>query len=425
MLSACQSLPFIKGKVDASQLINQEFTLVGNQSVIGQIAEVTIETGDSLPLIARYFGLGFDEITLANPKVDPWIPDSGQTIKLPLQFILPTTEHQGLVLNLAAKRLFYFPTENVNTVITFPIGIGRDGWLTPTGTTTIVAKKAHPDWVVPDSIRLEHARKGDPLPKVVAAGPNNPLGDYAMRLAIPGYLIHGTNKPYGVGMAISHGCVRLYPENIANLFKLIPTGTKVKIVNQPFLIGWKNQDLYIQVYTATHLSKQQNRKLLTRFKTKLKRIENKSNRKIDWHRVEKAIRLNNALPVAVFGDTMERPLATRLNHPADLSRAIKPAALVNESWRIKVAEFTDESLARRLAVMLNHQGPAIPSHVLANDKGFMIVSGPFDTIKDAQASLARLRIDFSLSPELIEPGKKISDRQDYKSFLSELLFSWL
>jgi len=219
LLNACQSLPVSYNTSDPATVNKHKFSLTEKQSVLGEAGEVAIEEGDSLPLIARYFGLGFDEITLANPGIDPWLPEQGHYVNLPLRFILPKTSRKGVVLNLAAKRLFYFPADKDNTVITYPIGIGRKGWKTPTGKTTIVAKRAHPRWVVPASILREHAKKGDPLPRVVPAGPNNPLGDYALRLGIPGYLIHGTNKPYGVGMAISHGCVRLYPENIAQLFK--------------------------------------------------------------------------------------------------------------------------------------------------------------------------------------------------------------
>ena len=182
LLNACQSLPIPYKAIDLDpEIVNKhEFSLTEKQSVLGELGEVEIEEGDSLPLIARYFGLGFDEITLANPGVDTWLPEQGHTVNLPLRFILPKASQKGIVLNLAAKRLFYFPADKDNTVITYPIGIGRKGWKTPTGRTSIVAKKAHPRWVVPQSILLEHKKKGDPLPRVVPAGPYNPLGDYAL-----------------------------------------------------------------------------------------------------------------------------------------------------------------------------------------------------------------------------------------------------
>jgi L,D-transpeptidase ErfK/SrfK len=341
-----------------------------------------------------------------------------------LRFILPKTTRKGIVLNLAAKRLFYFPADKDNTVITYPIGIGRKGWKTPTGKTTIVAKKDHPRWVVPASIRREHAKKGDPLPRVVPAGPNNPLGDYALRLGIPGYLIHGTNKPYGVGMAISHGCVRLYPENIAQLFKQTKTGMQVRIVNQPFLIGWEKEDLSVQIYPESHRSKKQIRRQLSAFKKKLRRIERKSKRQINWSKVDAAIDRSDGIAVAIFADDNEHKSVERFFHPLELNQQIKPAALTDESWRIKVEKFTELHSASRLAVMLNHQGPPIPAHVLATHGGFIVVAGPFHSDKEAQTSHNRLWIDFELRTEIIQPGKKIPELQKTPHFFSSILSVW-
>jgi len=425
LLSACQSIPsyvpLSQHKTDSSAGIKHEFLLVKDQSVFGQLGEIEVESDDSLPLIARYFGLGFDEITNANPQIDPWLPDSSSTVKLPSRFILPSAQRKGLVLNLASKRLFYFPKNKANKVVTFPIGIGRTGWLTPKGKTRIVAKKAHPNWVVPKSILKEHSEKGDPLPKVVKAGPNNPLGDYAIRLGIPGYLIHGTNKPYGVGMAVSHGCVRLYPEHIELLFNQVSTGTKVQLIHQPFLIGWDNQELYIQVYPRSQINKKQNKKLLKTFRKKLKAIAGKSKRLIAWNKVETAITQANGITVAIFKDHLNNEAVTQYKHPKDLNLQIKPPALINKSWRIKVAEFSEENSAQRLAVMLNHQGPPIPSHALSTDLGYIVVAGPFNTLKKAKSAIARLRIDFELDSKLIERGKNIAKIQNKQSILSDLM----
>ena len=424
MLNACQSLPVSYIANDPETVNKHAFSLTKKQSVLGKAGEVEIEEGDSLPLVARYFGLGFDEITLANPGVDPWLPEQGHTVNIPLRFILPKASRKGIILNLAAKRLFYFPADKGNTVITYPIGIGRKGWKTPTGKTRIIAKKAHPQWVVPKSIRLEHAKKGDPLPRVVPAGPNNPLGDYALRLGIPGYLIHGTNKPYGVGMAISHGCVRLYPENIAQLFKQAKTGMQVRIVNQPFLIGWEKERLSIQIYPPTHNSKKQIRKQLAAFKKKLKKIERNSKRQINWPKVEAAIDRSDGIPVTIFADDIEQESVARFSHPPELNRQIKPAALTDESWRIKIETFAESHSASRLAVMLNHQGPPIPAHALPDDEGFIVVAGPFHSAKEAQSSVDRLRIDFGLQPELIQPGKHIPALPKTPSFFSSILSLW-
>jgi len=419
MLSACQSIPSFLANNNATEnkLINYKYRLSGKQTVIGQINTVNIESDDSLPLFARHFNLGFDEITLANPNIDPWVPESNSPITLPTQFILPDSSKKGLVLNLAAKRLFYFPENNTAELMTFPIGIGRKGWLTPIGTTKIIAKKEHPQWVVPQSILIEHAKKGDPLPKVVAAGPNNPLGDYAIRLGIPGYLIHSTNKPYGVGMAVSHGCIRLYPENMEILFNQAKTNMPVKILNQPFLIGWNKQQLFIQVYPTSNRSLIRYKKQLVQFKRKLRAIERQSKRTIAWNKVTTAISKKNGIAVSIFKDTVaNQPFS--LKQPTNLNDAISPLPLNKKSWRIKVAEFATEKLALRFAAMLNHQGPQIPAHVLTGEKDYLVIAGPFNSEQQAKRSYARLRIDFSIKPELIMPGEEIAGLSKMSQFFS-------
>jgi L,D-transpeptidase ErfK/SrfK len=219
--------------------------------IVGAVQITTARHEDTLSDLARRYDLGYEEIVAANPGMDPWLPGEGARVVLPTQFVLPEAPRAGLVLNLAAMRLFYFPRPSVNeapVVITHPIGIGREGWETPQGVSRITQKIVQPTWTVPASVRREHAEKGDPLPPVVPPGPDNPLGDFAMRLSFPGYLIHGTNQPYGVGIRVSHGCVRLYPEDIARLFPEVPKGTRVTIVNQPYLAGWRNGQLYLEAH---------------------------------------------------------------------------------------------------------------------------------------------------------------------------------
>jgi L,D-transpeptidase ErfK/SrfK len=128
------------------------------------------------------------------------------------------------------------------------VGIGREGWETPAGVATVISKAREPTWYPPASVRAEHAEMGDPLPAVVPPGPDNPLGDYVLGLSLPGYLIHGTNKPPGVGMRVSHGCVRLYPEDIEALYGQVPIGTPVRIIDQPALAGWRDGELYLEVH---------------------------------------------------------------------------------------------------------------------------------------------------------------------------------
>jgi L,D-transpeptidase ErfK/SrfK len=219
------------------------------QAVIGEPQIVFTSADDTFSVIAREYGLGYDELVAANPGVDPWLPGENTPVLLPTQYVLPEGPRHGVVLNLASKRLFYFPAvgdgEPVQ-VMTYPIGIGRVGWETPVGEAKVVAKATDPTWYVPWSVRQEHAAAGDPLPSTVPPGPDNPLGRHVLQLNMPGYLIHGTNKPYGVGMRVSHGCVRLYPENIELLYSLVGVGESVRIINEPYLAGRLNGELYLE-----------------------------------------------------------------------------------------------------------------------------------------------------------------------------------
>jgi L,D-transpeptidase ErfK/SrfK len=221
--------------------------------VVGTVQVTTTGPDDTLPDIARRFNVGYEEIVRANPGVDPWLPGAGRDVIVPTRFVLPDAPREGVVINVAAMRLYYFPKRakgEPQTVITHPIGIGKVGWQTPEGVTKIVARVKDPIWVPPVSVRKEHLENGDVLPPKVPAGPDNPLGAYMFRLGWPSYLVHGTNKPYGVGMRSSHGCVRLYPEDIAILYDLIPLGTPLRVVNQPYLLGWQGDTLYVQAYGA-------------------------------------------------------------------------------------------------------------------------------------------------------------------------------
>ncbi len=222
-----------------------------NDKVLGQLQVTRVQGEDTLSDIARRFNLGYEEIVRANPGVDPWLPGEGREIVLPTQYILPNAPQEGLVINLAQLRMFYFPKVEEgepHRVITHPIGIGKVGWSTPEGTTKVTAKAKNPTWFPPASVRKEHAAAGDPLPSKVPPGPDNPLGAHMLKLGWPSYLIHGTNKPYGVGLRSSHGCVRFYPEDIAELYDQVPVGTKVTVVNQPFLFAWQGEALYVQAF---------------------------------------------------------------------------------------------------------------------------------------------------------------------------------
>ena len=222
------------------------------QSVIGEPQLMFSSADNTFSDIAREYGLGYDELVAANPDIDPWLPGENTPIVLPTQYVLPDVPYEGIVLNIASKRLFYFPQAaegEAPYVMTFPIGIGRVGWETPLGDAEVISKARDPQWYVPSSVRREHEEAGDPLPAIVPPGPDNPLGKFVLKLDMPGYLIHGTNQPYGVGMRVSHGCVRLYPENIELLYSLVENGETVKIINEPYLAGWRDGELYFESHT--------------------------------------------------------------------------------------------------------------------------------------------------------------------------------
>jgi L,D-transpeptidase ErfK/SrfK len=225
----------------------------GAPPVYGADQYVKAAYEDTLLDIARRYSVGYEEIRRANPSLDLWIPGAGADVLVPGRRILPPGPHEGIVVNLPEHRLYYYPRPKRHEkpqVITFPVSVGKMDWRTPIGETQIISKLKDPTWHPPPSVLKEHAEHGDPLPNVVPAGPDNPLGEYAMRLAIhPGdYLIHGTNNPQAVGMAVTHGCIRLYPEDIEALFKIVPVGTKVWLINEPVKVAYVDGELLLEAH---------------------------------------------------------------------------------------------------------------------------------------------------------------------------------
>lgn len=222
--------------------------------IIGQIRTTQASREETLLDIARQYDIGQIEILLANPNVDRWLPQDGAKVILPSRYIIPHVERKGLVLNLPEMRIYYFPELSKGekpVVITHPVGIGRMDWVTPLGISKIVEKKKDPTWIPPKSLQMDRIANGEqPYPSIVPPGPTNPLGRHAMRLSIGGgsYLIHGTIKPFGVGMRVSSGCVRMYPEDIEALFDKIPIGTQVHVINQPIKLGWLLDSLFIELH---------------------------------------------------------------------------------------------------------------------------------------------------------------------------------
>jgi L,D-transpeptidase ErfK/SrfK len=238
--------------VDAARAGAAEYVLPTNgDTVIGTVTTTVAEHEDTLLDIGRRFGVGYEEIIAANPGVDPWLPGAGTEILIPSRFILPDAPREGIVVNLPEHRLYYYPPAKPGeprVVRTYPISTGKMDWKTPLGVTRVAAKQERPNWYPPQSVRLEHEAKGDPLPPFIPPGPDNPLGEFALRLGIPGgsYLIHGTNRPAGVGMQVTHGCIRMYPEDIAEFFQMIPVNTRVNLIDQTTKVGWYRGTLYIE-----------------------------------------------------------------------------------------------------------------------------------------------------------------------------------
>ncbi|WP_104202567.1 L,D-transpeptidase family protein [Billgrantia saliphila] len=221
--------------------------------VVGERYTVEASEEQTLLDIAREHNVGYEEIRRANPEVSVWMPGEGTEVVIPGRFILPPVERKGIVINVAELRLYYYPeVEEGETprVETYPIGIGREGFDTPLGKTKTTMLLKDPAWYPPSSVRQEAAERGEEAPAVVPPGPDNPLGSHAIMLDIPGYLIHGTNKPDGIGMRASRGCIRMFPEDIESIFERVPVGMQVNLINQPIKAGWDGDMPYVQVYEA-------------------------------------------------------------------------------------------------------------------------------------------------------------------------------
>ncbi len=225
----------------------------GDNPVFGEDQTVVTVYEDTLYDLARKYSLGSEELIRVNPGVDPWIPGAGKTIIIPGRHILPPGPREGIVVNLPEHRLYYYPKpkrDGSREVFTYPVSIGKMDWRTPLGLTHVIQKIKDPVWYPPESVRKEHAAAGDPLPMSVPAGPDNPLGSYALRLAAGNgsYLIHGTNNPIAVGLAVTHGCIRMYPDDVQALFPLIPVGTPVRLINEPLKVAWVDGELLLEAH---------------------------------------------------------------------------------------------------------------------------------------------------------------------------------
>ena len=286
----------------SESILAQTFHYNINEDVVGNISIHTIQDGDNFLALAQRFRVGFNELVDANPDVDPWIPVQDAQIIIPTQYVLPNTERKGVVINLAELRLYQFHQSNgeVASVSTYPISVGKGGqWETPLTQTRITSKIANPNWYPPASIRKEHEERNDPLPEVVPPGPDNPLGDYKIGLALSSYLIHGTNVPEGIGMRVTHGCIRLHPTGIEKLFNSVQVNTPVTIINQPYKVGWRDNKLYVESHSEIEEQEQAASRNLTEFVqmvvAKTKELEGE-NFEVLWDRGYQEARQKRGVP---------------------------------------------------------------------------------------------------------------------------------
>lgn len=277
------------------------YNVLTGSDIVGEVAFVEARYEDTLTDIARIHGLGYEEIVWANEGVDVWLPNEGTAVRLPKQFILPAANTSGIVVNIAEYRLYHYSGRgNQRTVSTFPISIGRMDWATPIGRWAVASKQKDPAWYPPESIRQEHLKDGRGfLPRVVPPGPDNPLGRYAMRLSVSSYLIHGTNRPVGVGMQVTHGCIRMYPEDIEWLYPRVPVSTPVRIMNQPYKFGWAGDELYVEVHPPLEGDTAAGEQGMTALLEQYVMATGDRQVRVNWDVLEQAFERRDGVPVRV------------------------------------------------------------------------------------------------------------------------------
>ena len=319
------NMPARKGDTDVALSPEETLTIVSDHD-------------QTLLDIARRFNLGQTEIVTINPKLDRWLIKKGDVIRLPNRRILPDSPRDGITLNIAEYRMYYYPESAPGTVRSYAHGVGRQDWQTPLGRTTVAKKVKDPAWHPPESIRREHAANGDFLPEIVPPGIHNPLGAYALYLNLPGdYRIHGTDidKIFGIGMQITHGCVRMYPEDIDALYHAVDIGTPVYIVKQPIKVGWLNNTLYVEAHPDLEGDE---RTQDQRFAIALGLIEKANGGEVpdfDQVALNKALTSIDGVPVAIYEGVAPEVAAP----PASLPDLVKGSSTSNK----KVANKADKS----------------------------------------------------------------------------------
>lgn len=293
-------LLILLGLLLSNAVMALEFHLAPDQDLVGKLSFTQVQKqSDWYAPIGRQYDIGFNALQAANPGINSDGPGQDMVLILPTQFLLPNVKRNGIVINVPEMRLYYFPHDQSDMVYTFPIGVGRQDWNTPVGELHIVEKIKNPIWIVPDSIMKFREAHGDPVPKIVRPGPNDPLGDFAMRLSDTRYLIHGTNEPDGIGMRSSAGCIRMYPEDIASLFAMVPVNTPVNIINEPFKTGWADGKLYLSVMPPLAESTQTPAQNFLQLISVVKKASYGKDVQVDWQTVNRIFKEQLGIPQVI------------------------------------------------------------------------------------------------------------------------------
>lgn len=295
-----KALIFMTGtivSIYSSKILAQTYWYSDQSNIIGMVKSIETKWGDTLPTVGRRHSMGGEEMEDANPGIDYWQPKVGTRLLIPSRFVLPNAPREGIVVNLAEMRLYYFHPDT-NKVTTFPVAIGKAGWHTPLGETNIVRKRKNPTWVVPQSIQEDRRKNNMPVFKTMPPGPKNPLGDYAMNLGFKNIVIHGTPWPLGVGLRSSHGCLRMMPEHIEQLYHMVDVGTKVNLIYQPNKIGFDGRQVYLEIHEDFHQELNQNKQPIAHQFKEASTVLNKQFN-IDWKKVLDHVDNKSGYPLPV------------------------------------------------------------------------------------------------------------------------------
>ncbi len=382
------------------------------EQVVGENLHVVVESGETLLDIARRYDVGLNEITAANPGVDPWLPKSGDWVVVPGRFILPDAPRKGIVVNLPEMRLYYYPPPQPGhqaVVITHPLSIGSEGKTLPLGTTSIIEKIKDPTWYAPQSIIEEHKAEGRPAPKVVPPGPDDPLGKFAMRLGWSSYLIHGTNHPFSIGMRVSHGCLRMYPEDIATLFQKVAVGTPVRVIDKPYKAGWLDGELYLESHLP--LSDEDNDPPPSDLTGAVSSILAVTKKPLDdqaWRRVKEIAGQHRGIPMTIptaSQRTAEAPAAAPV-HTSDAA----PLPPQETGWFVQVGAFIQETTTRRVTSQVAVLHMPITHSAPKDSPLCRLLVGPFESRETAATRRQQLKAATGLKG-IVYPVDRYSDYQ--------------